>query len=29
VTRSTRPSSRKTWVIPSFLARMAGITRGA
>src|SRR4051794_27910313 len=25
VTRSTRPSSRNTWVIPSFLARMAGI----
>src|SRR4029450_12281968 len=25
VTRSTRPSSRKTWVMPSFLARMAGI----
>src|SRR5690349_11545660 len=26
VTRSTRPSSRKSWVIPSFLARMAGIS---
>src|SRR6266545_7112192 len=25
VTRSTRPSSRKSWVIPSFLARIAGI----
>src|SRR5919201_1964367 len=25
VTRSTRPSSRKTWVMPSFLARIAGI----
>src|SRR5207344_832023 len=25
VTRSTRPSSVKRWVIPSFLARMAGI----
>src|SRR6185503_19194261 len=25
VTRSTRPSSRNRWVIPSFLARMAGI----
>src|SRR5215204_4274789 len=25
VTRSTRPSSRKRWVIPSFLARMAGM----
>src|SRR5919204_4149549 len=25
VTRSTRPSSRKSWVMPSFLARMAGI----
>src|SRR4051794_28059093 len=27
VTRSTRPSSRKTWVMPSFLARIAGIRR--
>src|ERR671937_2589789 len=26
VTRSTRPSSRKTWVMPSFLARIAGIS---
>src|SRR3954449_9590095 len=25
VTRSTRPSSMKSWVIPSFLARIAGI----
>src|SRR4051812_46374712 len=25
VTRSTRPSSRKRWVMPSFLARIAGI----
>src|ERR671936_3024496 len=25
VTRSTRPSSRKSWVMPSFLARIAGI----
>src|SRR3954447_3680917 len=25
VTRSTLPSSRKTWVMPSFLARIAGI----
>src|SRR5215211_6511787 len=25
VTRSTRPSSRNRWVIPSFLARMAGM----
>src|SRR4051794_28396409 len=25
VTRSTRPSSWKRWVMPSFLARMAGI----
>src|SRR6266540_6431882 len=25
VTRSTRPSSMKTWVMPSFLARIAGI----
>src|SRR3954452_25515017 len=25
VTRSTLPSSRKRWVIPSFLARIAGI----
>src|SRR3954452_9011005 len=25
VTRSTRPSSRKRWVIPSFLARIAAI----
>src|ERR1043165_6754201 len=28
VTRSTRPSSRKRWVMPSFLARMAGIWLG-
>src|SRR3954453_764650 len=27
VTRSTRPSSVKRWVMPSFLARMAGISR--
>src|SRR3954470_3331080 len=27
VTRSTRPSSVNRWVIPSFLARMAGISR--
>src|SRR3954449_192944 len=26
VTRSTRPSSMKSWVIPSFLARIAGIS---
>src|SRR3954470_22768204 len=26
VTRSTRPSSRNRWVMPSFLARMAGIS---
>src|SRR3954471_24499957 len=26
VTRSTRPSSRNRWVIPSFLARMAGMS---
>src|SRR3954471_25076350 len=26
VTRSTLPSSRKRWVMPSFLARMAGIS---
>ena len=26
VTRSTRPSSRKRWVMPSFLARMAGMS---
>src|SRR3954447_788233 len=25
VTRSTRPSSRNRWVMPSFLARMAGM----
>src|SRR5919112_6028422 len=28
VTRSTFPSSRKRWVMPSFLARMAGIWLG-
>src|SRR3954447_18454251 len=28
VTRSTRPSSLKTWVMPSFLARIAAIVRG-
>src|SRR5437588_12087133 len=27
VTRSTRPSSANRWVIPSFLARIAAITR--
>src|SRR3954451_15307498 len=27
VTRSTRPSSVNRWVMPSFLARMAGISR--
>src|ERR671931_2321912 len=26
VTRSTRPSSRKSWVMPSFLARIAAIS---
>src|SRR6266542_2592183 len=29
VTRSTRPSSWKRWVIPSFLARIAGMERGS
>src|SRR4051794_40302785 len=28
VTRSTRPSSRNSWVIPSFLARIAGMVSG-
>src|SRR3954447_26974428 len=29
VTRSTRPSSRKSWVMPSFLARIAGMPQPA
>src|SRR4051812_20287481 len=29
VTRSTRPSSRNSWVIPSFLARIAAMISGS